>query len=58
MIEIFGKYSGYILASYGISAVTILLLIIWVYQDGRILNKTLSELNERGIRRRSDHANK
>ena len=52
----FGNYAGFILASYGIVAATILLLIVWVVTDGRAQAKTLAELESRGIHRRSARA--
>ncbi|PLW76339.1 heme exporter protein CcmD [Cohaesibacter celericrescens] len=53
----FGHYAGFILASYGIVAATIALLIIWVIRDGRIQAKTMTELEARGIHRRSERSN-
>ena len=52
----FGNYAGFILASYGVTAATILLLILWVMLDGRKQAKILAELHERGIKRRSERA--
>ncbi|WP_319531492.1 heme exporter protein CcmD [uncultured Cohaesibacter sp.] len=49
-----GNYTGFILSSYGITAATVLLLIIWVIWDGKVQARTLAELEARGIRRRSE----
>ena len=53
----FGHYAGFILASYGATLATILVLILWVVLDGRAQNKALAELEARGIHRRSAHTN-
>ncbi|WP_319412357.1 heme exporter protein CcmD [uncultured Cohaesibacter sp.] len=53
----FGHYAGFILASYGVTAATILLLVLWVILEGRAQGKILAELNERGIHRRSERKN-
>ncbi|WP_319567609.1 heme exporter protein CcmD [Cohaesibacter marisflavi] len=50
----FGNYAGFILASYGVTAATILVLILWVLLDGRKQTKILAQLHERGIHRRSE----
>ena len=50
----FGNYTGFILASYGVSIATILMLVLWVVMDGRIQARKLAELEARGIHRRSD----
>nr|WP_321455281.1 heme exporter protein CcmD [uncultured Cohaesibacter sp.] len=52
----FGNYAGFILASYGVTAATILLLILWVVLDGRKQTRILDQLHERGIRRRSERS--
>ncbi|WP_119306193.1 heme exporter protein CcmD [Cohaesibacter haloalkalitolerans] len=52
----FGNYAGFILASYGVTAATILLLVLWVILDGQKQAKILAQLHERGIHRRSERA--
>lgn len=52
----FGNYAGFIIASYGVTAATILVLILWVMLDGHKQSKILAQLHERGIHRRSERA--
>jgi heme exporter protein D len=44
-------------ASYGIVAVVLSLLVAWLVIDGRRLQRLLDELEAHGVRRRSDRAN-
>ncbi|WP_438751411.1 heme exporter protein CcmD [Pararhizobium sp. O133] len=46
-------HTAYVLASYGIAAVTVLSLILWVLVDGRSRRRELQALEAAGIRRRS-----
>jgi heme exporter protein D len=52
-----GPYAGFIVASYGIVAVVLSLLVAWLVIDGRRLQRLLDELDAHGVRRRSDRAN-
>jgi heme exporter protein D len=52
-----GPYAGFIVASYGIVAVVLSLLVAWLVIDGRRLQRLLDELEAQGVRRRSDRAN-
>ena len=49
----FGNYAGFILASYGICTAVITFLVLWVILDGRTQAKAISELEARGVHRRS-----
>lgn len=44
---------GYIAAAYAIVAVVVVLLIVWIRVDYGIQRRLLHELEERGVRRRS-----
>ena len=46
----------YVLASYGIAAVTVFALVFWVWTDGRARRRELQALEAAGIRRRSAQA--
>ncbi|HTO30252.1 MAG TPA: heme exporter protein CcmD [Pararhizobium sp.] len=46
-------HTAYVLVSYGIAAVTVLSLILWVLVDGRSRRRELQALESAGIRRRS-----
>lgn len=50
------EYSAFIAAAYGISAVAILALFVWIFFDARAQRKALKGLEARGVRRRSDVA--
>ena len=43
----------FITGAYGISAIVLVALTAWVLLDGRSLERRLSDLGARGIRRRS-----
>lgn len=49
----FGEHAGYILGAYGLAAVIVLALVVWVVTDGRAQRRRLRDLEARGIRRRS-----
>ncbi len=49
----FGPHAGFILAAYGLAAVIVLALTLWVILDGRAQKKRLADLEARGVRRRS-----
>ena len=44
---------GFILASYLVTAAVLLGLVLWTALDGRAQRRRLSELEARGVRRRS-----
>lgn len=46
-------HTAYVIASYGIAAVTVAVLILWVWTDGRARRRELRALDDAGIRRRS-----
>ncbi len=48
-----GPYADFILASYGLVAVVVIGLILWIVIDQRHQEKTLRELEASGITRRS-----
>jgi heme exporter protein D len=54
----FGPHAGFIWASYLIVAAVLSLLVAWLVIDGRRLQRLLDELEARGVRRRSDRANR
>lgn len=47
------KYAFFVFTSYGVATLVCLLLIFWVWIDGRILRRSLADLEASGIRRRS-----
>lgn len=49
-------HTAYVLASYGIAAVTVAALVLWVWADGRARRRELRTLEAAGIRRRSAQA--
>lgn len=49
---------GFILASYLVTAAVIIGLVLWTVLDGRAQRRRLSELESRGVRRRSAGAQK
>ena len=48
--------TAYVVASYGVAAVTVLALVLWVWTDGRTRRRELQALDASGIRRRSAQA--
>lgn len=48
-----GAHWGYVLVAYGMTALIIGALVAWLIIDGRRHQRRLSELEARGIRRRS-----
>jgi heme exporter protein D len=52
MIDL-GKHAVFIWSSYGIAAVVLTALIVWLIADGRRLKRRLSELEAQGVTRRS-----
>jgi len=51
-----GDHAGFILAAYGLSALIVVALVVWVVLDGRTQRRRLADLEARGIRRRSRRA--
>lgn len=51
-----GDHAGFILAAYGLSALIVAALVVWVVVDGRTQRRRLADLEARGIRRRSRRA--
>ena len=49
----FGEHSLFIIASYGVSALTLGGLALWTVLDGRSVRRRLDELDTRGVKRRS-----
>ncbi|WP_455269789.1 heme exporter protein CcmD [Rhizobium herbae] len=49
-------HTAYVLASYGVAAVTVIALVLWVWADGRARRRELQALEAAGIRRRSAQA--
>ncbi|WP_137129349.1 heme exporter protein CcmD [Rhizobium sp. FY34] len=47
------SHAFYIFTSYGVTALVCLMLIAWVFLDGRSRRRELAELEASGIRRRS-----
>lgn len=47
------EHAGFVIASYGVTAIVVLALIAWVVIDHRIQKARLADLEARGIRRRS-----
>ncbi|WP_077067032.1 heme exporter protein CcmD [Pseudorhizobium marinum] len=50
------SHTFYIALSYGIAALIVALLILWVWLDGRGRRRDLEELERVGVRRRSSVA--
>ena len=48
-----GPYAAYILSAYGLSALAIGVLALWIIVDARQQKRALRDLEARGIRRRS-----
>ncbi|MNL33483.1 Heme exporter protein D (CcmD) [compost metagenome] len=50
------SHAAYVFASYGIAALTVVGLCLWVIADGRVRQRELRELEASGVRRRSAEA--
>ena len=48
-----GQHAVFIWASYGVVALALCLLVLWLAADGRRYRKQLADLEARGVRRRS-----
>ena len=48
-----GEHAFFILGAFGISALVLGLLTLWIVFDGRTTRRRLDEMEQRGIRRRS-----
>jgi heme exporter protein D len=51
-----GQHAGYIVAAYAVAAAVIGALIVWVVFDHLRLRRTLTDLDARGVTRRSEQA--
>jgi len=49
----FGEHGFFILACYGVSALALGGLALWIVLDGRAVRRRLNEMEARGVRRRS-----
>lgn len=49
----FGDYSAFIFASYGVAFGTIALLVLWVVLDGKLQQKTIDQLQADAMKRRA-----
>jgi heme exporter protein D len=49
-----GPHATFIIASYAASAFILAILIGWIVAENRMLKRTLTDLESRGVRRRSD----
>lgn len=49
-----GPHAAFIWASYAIYALVLCALIVWLVADGRRIHRHLTELEARGVKRRSD----
>lgn len=49
----FGEHGFFIIACYGVSALVLGALTLWIVVDGRIVRRRLDALDARGVRRRS-----
>lgn len=49
----FGRHAGYVFAAYGMAAVVIIALVVWVRSDKSRLESEMHALEASGIRRRS-----
>ncbi|MCV0394538.1 MAG: heme exporter protein CcmD [Rhizobiaceae bacterium] len=47
------SHEAYVLAAYGLSALIVGLLVVWIVLDGRARRRELAELEAGGMRRRS-----
>ena len=53
MSPFLGPYTGFIALSYGLAALVIAALIVWIGVDHARLKRRLADLEARGLRRRS-----
>ena len=53
----FGPYAGFIIAAYAAALVVIASLIGWIIADHRAQQRTLADLEARGVSRRSTPRN-
>jgi heme exporter protein D len=50
------EHAGFIAAAYIVTALALVLIVGWIWLDGRAQKRRLAELEAGGIRRRSDKA--
>lgn len=48
-----GEHASFILAAYAGSALVLGVLVAWIMLDGRMVRRSLDEMDARGVRRRS-----
>ncbi len=51
-----GPHAAFIVSAYGIAIIIVAVLILWVMLDRRRLQRTIAELEGKGITRRSQSA--
>ena len=51
-----GPHAAFIVTAYGLAALVIGVLIVWIWLDYRAQKRSLQELEARGVTRRSDRA--
>ncbi len=51
-----GPHATFILAAYGVAALALLSLVLWVWLDHRVQRRALDALEAKGIMRRSSRA--
>jgi heme exporter protein D len=49
-----GPHADFIVAAYAAAAVIVGSLVLWVFADYRSLERSIAELEARGVKRRSD----
>jgi heme exporter protein D len=47
------NHLGFIAAAYGVTTIVLVAMVAWLVLDGRAVTRRLSELDARGVRRRS-----
>lgn len=53
MLESLGEHAGFIAASYAITGLVVVGLIVWIRLDGAAQRRELEVLERRGVRRRA-----
>ncbi len=52
---VLGPHATFIVAAYVIAALVIVALVVWVLADHRAQRRLLTDLEKRGVTRRSEH---
>jgi heme exporter protein D len=47
-------HTGFIVAAYAVTAVVLVALVLWVALDARLQKRRLADLDQRGVKRRSE----